>query len=84
MEQVVVTGAHCLPRLPEPCSARFTEEVTYQRILGGLLDREPIVSAECLFVDPIADIAVIGKPDYELFGEEAQRYQELMSQATNL
>ena len=39
------------------------------------------VSAECLFADPIADIAVLGLPDYEEFSEEAEAYHDLLSLA---
>jgi hypothetical protein len=35
------------------------------------------VCAECLFADPVADIAVIGPPDDQQFPEEADAYDEL-------
>src|SRR6266446_3234706 len=38
-----------------------TEERTYQRLLGEL-SGEPTVWAECLFADPISDVAVLGPP----------------------
>ncbi len=54
--RVVVTGAHCLPHLPPAHTFSYLEEKTYQKLLG-LLDQEPTVWAEFLFVDPVADIA---------------------------
>jgi len=36
---------------------------TYKRLLGTLDAKELTVWAECLFVDPIADLAVLGVPD---------------------
>ena len=43
-----------------------TEERTYQRLLGELIG-EPTVWAECLFADPISDVAVLGPPDNQEF-----------------
>ena len=43
-----------------------TEERTYQRLLGEL-SGEPTVWAECLFADPISDVAVLGPPIMELY-----------------
>jgi hypothetical protein len=72
-ERIVITAAHCLPRLPPPYEhllqlptphpARYLEEETYPRILGPLGRKKLTVWAACLFADPIADIAVLGQPD---------------------
>ena len=59
---VVVAAAHCLPILPPAHSASYLEERTYQALLGPL-GTQPTVWAECRFVDPVADIAVLGPPD---------------------
>ncbi len=76
-ERLVVTAAHCLPRLP-PCSpASFSYERTYNDFLGPLGGPKPHVSAECLFVDPVADVAVLGRPDDQEFCEQAEDYEAL-------
>jgi hypothetical protein len=73
---VVVTAAHCLPKLPRAHAAAHWYEPTYRKLLGSL-DGKTRVSVECLFVDPIADIAVLGCPDDQELGDEAKAYHEL-------
>jgi hypothetical protein len=51
----VVTAAHCLPRLP-----KVGRRHRYLALLGRLDGARLTASAECLFVDPVADIAVLG------------------------
>jgi hypothetical protein len=58
----VITAAHCLPHLPPAHPASYTQERTYGHLLSRL-NEEPSVWTECLFVDPVADIAVLGEPD---------------------
>ena len=53
----VITAARCLPFLPPPHLARDPHEKTYPRLIGPL-GADPSVTAACVFVDPIADIAV--------------------------
>jgi hypothetical protein len=60
----VITAAHCLPHMPPAAAAAGVEEKTYGKLLGPL-GSEPTVWAECKFVDPVADIAVLGEPDYQ-------------------
>src|SRR6516162_9057724 len=68
-EHIVITAAHCLPSFPPCHAASDLEERTYEALLGPL-GQEPTVWAECLFVDPIGDIAVLGPPDnQELFDQ---------------
>src|SRR5262249_25960222 len=58
-ERLVVTAAHC-PRSPPPPQSFFEPK---DRIFGPLIARlgdEPRAWAVCRFVDPIADIAVLG------------------------
>ena len=76
-KRYVVTAAHCFyDKLPVPHGARSSHEVTYRNLIGPLGDKRR-VSAECVFVDPIADIAVFGTPDTQDRWEEAQAYEEL-------
>ncbi len=74
-ERIVITAAHCLPFFPPCHSAAFAEERIYENLLGPL-GEDPQVSAECLFADPIGDIAVLGPPDYQILSE-AEKYEEL-------
>jgi hypothetical protein len=56
---LVVTAAHCLPFFPPCHSCSYLHERTYKALLGPL-GQKPTVWAECLFADPIGDIAVLG------------------------
>jgi hypothetical protein len=73
----VITAAHCLPFLPPPCSFAHPEEQTYKDLLAPL-GQTPRVWAECMFVDPIADVAVLGPPDNQSLGERANAYEALV------
>jgi hypothetical protein len=44
----------------------------------------PQTWAECLFVDPIGDIAILGPPDYEALPTEFDVYQELVQSTVPL
>ena len=78
-ERLVITAAHCLPSLPSTLPSFGLGARTY----GPLLARrgeEPHAWAMCRFVDPIADIAVLGSPD----NPHADDYKALMETATAL
>ncbi len=75
-DRFVITAAHCLPHFPPCASASFTEERTYWDLLGPLGGRAT-VWAECLFVDPIGDIAVLRSPDNQVLWNEAEKYESL-------
>jgi len=49
----------------------------YENLLGTLDQAKTGVWTECLFVDPIADIAVLGCPEDQELGDEADAYYEL-------
>ena len=79
---VIITAAHCLPHFPPALGLiSYTEERTYRALLGPL-GGEQTVWAECLFADPIADIAVLGSPDGQELYDEARAYEELMASMT--
>jgi Trypsin-like peptidase domain len=82
--RLVITAAHCLPRLPPAPAASLTEDRTYCNLLASLESAKTSVWAECLFVDPIADIAILGCPDDQLLEEEADAYDELTDNAAVL
>lgn len=75
--RLVVTAAHCLPKLPPAHGMSDTSERTYESLLGNLDGSKRRVSAECLFVDPVADIAVLGCPDNQELANEADAYNAL-------
>ena len=74
--RLVITAAHCLPRFPPCHGAMDISQRTYDNLLGPL-DSEPNVWAECLFADPVADIAVFGTPDNQELYDEAEAYEAL-------
>lgn len=61
--KLIVTAAHCLPRIP-----RSSLSTSFTRLLGRL-DGEPSIGADCLFVDPIADIAILGPDEPDSYFE---------------
>jgi hypothetical protein len=75
--RLVITAAHCLPHLPLPHPGSYTEERTYPQLLGPL-GVAPVVSAQCLFADPIADLAVLCQPDSQAFVDEAITFEDLV------
>jgi hypothetical protein len=85
----VITAAHCLPErsngqaLPPAHGFSYTEERTYMDLLAPL-GKEPSVWCECLFVDPIADIAVLGAADNQELAEQAEAYEALVEAAIPL
>lgn len=77
-DRVVVTAAHCLPRLPPAASIAEQQERTYRDLLSLLDQPARNVWAECLFVDPVADIAVLGPPDRQALPSEAEGFVALL------
>ena len=73
----IITAAHCLPGFPPCHGGSHAEERTYQNLIGPL-DEAPTVWAECLFVDPVADIAVLGEPDGQIFFDECRAHEKLI------
>lgn len=82
-ERVIVTAAHCLPELPPAHRAAYLEERTYFKLVGPL-GKKPTIAAECYFVDPVADVAVLGSPDDQELSEDADAFDELVEAATPL
>ena len=76
-ERFVVTAAHCLPHLPPPHSDSLLQKRTYRDLIGprgGALT----VWAECVFVDPVADLAVLRGPDDQRLSDEDDDYQRFV------
>jgi hypothetical protein len=74
-QRLVITAAHCLPRrkVPPPHPARYNHECTFP-LLAPLSKRRTAIWAEVLFVDPVADIAVLGEPDGQVFFGEHEAF----------
>jgi hypothetical protein len=83
-KRLVVTAAHCLPKVPKPPGLRGNWDETLPNVLGPLGCKKPTVWAECLFVDPIADVAVLGEPDNQELFDKAMAYEELTEAVTPL
>jgi hypothetical protein len=81
--RVVITAAHCLPRLPHCPSCDDINEVTYPTLLGPL-GQKPTVWTQCLFADLIGDLAVLGQPDNQELSEQAEAYDALVDAVTPL
>jgi hypothetical protein len=81
-KRLIITAGHCLPRLPIP-GPIDTAELTFFEVLG-LLEEELQVAAECLFVDPVSDLAVLGPPDDQQLPKECDAYEGLMASAVPL
>ena len=75
--RLVITAAHCLPHLPPPHGASYNEERTYADLLGSL-GAKPEIWAECIYVDPVADIAVLGSVDSQAMYNEGNAYDALV------
>ena len=75
--KLILTAGHCLPFVP-PCM-NFSDlgERTYRELIGRI-EQEPTISAECMFIDSISDIAVLGAPDDQELGEECDAYEAFM------
>jgi hypothetical protein len=72
-QRLTITAAHCLPHIPIPP----VEAETFSDVLGPL-GGEATVSAECVFVDPVRDVAVLGPPDNQELDQQANAYDALI------
>lgn len=73
--RIVITAEHCLPFFPPSHAAMGLEKRTYQNLLAPL-GGERSLWAECLFADPIGDMAVLGSPDDQALWKKAEAYHE--------
>lgn len=81
--RIVITAAHCLPHLPPPHASGGSFDRIYKCLLGSLDGSKKGIWAECLFADPVADIAVLGCPDANL-EDEYEAYYSLTGEASFL
>jgi hypothetical protein len=80
-ERFVLTAANCLPRLPKPNRHRDT---IHKNLLSPLNNKQQPVWAECLFVEPVSDLAVLTKREIPQPSERADAYDELVDPAASL
>jgi hypothetical protein len=79
-KRVVVTAAHCLPNLPPAHACPSSLDKTY-KLLGKLGGSKSGVYAECLYVNPVGDIAVLGCPDEQARNYHPKAYHKLTDDA---
>jgi hypothetical protein len=79
----VITAAQCLPFLPTATAAFSANQSTYSGLLGPLGGNRTVAS-ECHFVDPIANIAVLGCPQEWESDDAAVAYIALTDAAVPL
>ena len=63
--------------LPRAMPLMYPAERMYPALLGPLAG-EPMIGAECLFADPVADIAVLGGIDSRELPEQGEAYDALV------
>ena len=81
--RVIVTVGRCLPNFPHPFPSSH-EQKTFQSLLGSLTDTAPSIAAECIFVDPITDMVVLGAPNKEKLSYDWKNFQILTQNAKTL
>ena len=74
--RLVITAAHCLPHFPVCQAASYIDDRVYDDLLGPIGDKTT-VWAECLFADPISDLAILGQPDNQILVRQAEAYDAL-------
>lgn len=81
---VIITCAHCLPHVPPAIGALLVSSQNTYPSLVGVLDQEPTITVECLFADPVADVAVLGEPDDHALSDEAEAYRAFVEEREGL
>ncbi len=76
----IITAGHCLPNLPIAFADSSLSDRNYDNLLGSLDEAKPNIWVECLFVDPIADIAVLGCPDCQVYCDQADAYDDFVDE----
>ena len=80
----VITATHCLPCEPGGFgSVSDMSDRTYRDLLGQI-GSKPTVWAECVFYDPVIDLAVLCEPDGQALWDENEAYEALVDAADPL
>jgi hypothetical protein len=80
-EKLIMTAAHCLPEMPPCHTGMYLHEKTYSNLVGPLGEK-PSLTVECLFADPISDLAVLGGPDDQELYKQCEAYEEFVESLT--
>ena len=72
----VVTASHCLPYLPPAHPGADLSETTFKELLGPIGGPQTIW-AECVFVNPVVDLAVLCTPDNQELWNQAAAFADL-------
>ena len=78
--RLIVTAAHCLPEQPPPHPGSYLADRTYMKLVGHIGEGRQEIWAQCLFADPVADIAVLGEPDSQVLSNEHDAFETFMDQ----
>jgi Trypsin-like peptidase domain len=81
--RLIATAAHCLSKLPPCHTFMYLNEKTWKNLIGPL-GGKPSVAVECLFADPLSDLAVLGPPDDEELYEQFEAYEAFVESAIPL
>lgn len=76
-DRLIITAAHCLPHLPPPHPWMHLEEKTYRDLVGARGDN-PTLWAECIFANPVSDLAVLSGPDDQELCDKASAFNEFI------
>jgi hypothetical protein len=68
-ERLIITAAHCLELGEVPGPLSWDDERNWTLKLLAPLGEEPTIRVTCRFMDPVADIAVLGSPDDQVLAE---------------
>ncbi len=80
-EKLIMTAAHCLPEMPPCHTGMYLHEKTYSNLVGPLGEK-PSLTVECLFADPISDLAVLGGPNDQELYKQCEAYEEFVESLT--
>lgn len=82
-QRLIITAAHCLPHLPPAhrcvLPGMYLQERNYKDVVGQIGEDQQKIWAECLFADPVADIAVLGEPDSQVLSNQAEAYEDIVA-----
>lgn len=78
---LIVTAAHCLPYYPtRRDDVLCYSDLTYADLVARP-DGKGTCWAECLFLDPVADLAVLTEPCNQFLSEESDKFSDFASRS---
>jgi len=79
-KRMIITASQCLPNVPAPDKAPDYIDRTFLDLVASLDNSHRDISVECVFVDPIADIAVLGCPDAQQLNDKADAFNAMIEE----